>query len=48
MDIDAGLAQAVHLHAAAFIVADGANIFHAQPEFGSRHDRARDLAAGTP
>ncbi len=32
VEIDAGFAQAVHLHAAAFIVADGADVFNAQPE----------------
>src|SRR5262249_18620730 len=46
IEIDAGALEALDLDPAAFIIADGADVFDAQTEAGAGHHRARNLSAG--
>jgi hypothetical protein len=45
LDIDAGFAQAFHLDAPAFVVADRPDVFHSKPELRAGHQGARNLPA---
>jgi hypothetical protein len=45
LDIDARLAQALHLDAPALVVPDGANVLGAQTQPRARHQRAGHLPA---
>src|SRR5689334_7549663 len=47
IEIHAGLAEAGHLDAAAFVVADRSDVLGAQAEFSAGGKRAGDLATGT-
>ena len=47
IQVDAALAQALELYAAALVVADRSDVFHAQPQLRAGHHGAGHLTAGT-